>query len=177
MSARQLRAIASCLIVCVLVVPRLASAQEQREPSSVGQALKLTFLDPTTYVPALFTYDATMKDWNTSQTFFQNGFLERNARFTVSGFSNDRAVSYEVGRNQILRDSLSVLAVSAVHNFSERLIQESLRERYPEHRKMVTALGWIERAAVSSLLSYELAGPHYRQWRQNQQLSMQLGMR
>ena len=90
MSARQLRAIASCLIVCVLVVPRLASAQEQREPSSVGQALKLTFLDPTTYVPALFTYDAAMKDWNTSQTFFQNGFLERNARFTVSGFARDR---------------------------------------------------------------------------------------
>jgi hypothetical protein len=176
MSTRQLRAIASCLLVCVLVVPCLASAQD-REPSAVGHAFKMTFIDPTTYVPAILTYDGTMRDWNTSQAFFRNGFVEHNARFTVSGFANDRAVSYDVGRNQIIRDSLSVFAVSAVHNFTTRLIEQGLRDRYPEHRTMVSAIGWIERAAVGSVMAYQLSGPHYRQWKQNQQLSGQLGLR
>ena len=176
MSTRQLRAIASCLTVYVLVVPRLASAQD-REPSFVGHALKLAVLDPTTYAPAVVVYDATMRDWNTSQPFFRNGFLEHNARFTVSGFSNDKPVSYGVGRSQILKDSMSVLAVSAVHNVGARLIEQGLRQRYPEHGRLITALGWVERGAVASLMSYELAGPHYQQWRQNQQLSGQLGLR
>jgi hypothetical protein len=72
---------------------------------------------------------------------------------------------------------MSVLAVSAVHNVSARLIEQGLRQRYPEHGRLITALGWVERGAVASLMSYELAGPHYQQWRQNQQLSAQLGLR
>src|SRR5205809_1025800 len=104
MVTRQLRTLASCLIVCLLVVPCVASAQE-REPSIVGNAIKTTFLDPTTYTPAMLVYDGTMRDWNTSQPFFRNGFVEQNARFTRSGRSNDLAISYDAGRTQILRDS------------------------------------------------------------------------
>jgi hypothetical protein len=176
MSARQVHAIASWVLVSTLVVPRVVSAQD-RESSGVGHALKVTFLDPTTYAPGLLTYDATMRDWNTSQPFFRNGFLERNARFTISGFSNDKPVSYDTGRRQILTDSLSVLAVSAVHNFSERVVEGAVGDSHPNHRRLVAALGWVERSAVASLMSYELSGPHYRQWRRNQQLSAQLGIR
>lgn len=176
MVTRQLRASASCLIVCLLFIPCVASAQE-REPSVFGRAIKATLLDPTTYPPAILTYDGTMRDWKTSQPFFHNGFVEQNARFTRSGRSNDTAVSYEVGRNQILRDSVSVLAVSAVHNFSTQLFEQALRDRYPEHRKMVTAIGWLERTAVASAMSYKLAAPHYRQWQRNQRMSTELGIR
>ena len=174
--ARQLRARASCLIVGLLLIPWNASAQD-REVNPIGRAIKATFLDPMTYPPAMLTYDGTMRDWQTSQPFFKNGFVEQNPRFTLSGRPGDRAVSYETGRNQILKDSLSVLAVSAVHNFSTQLIEQALRDRYPEHRKMVTAIGWIERSAVASLMSYQLAGPHYRQWRDNQRLIAELGIR
>ena len=174
--ARQLRFFGSCLIVYALLVPCAAFAQE-RESSVIGSAIKATFLDPTTFAPAVFTYDGTMRDWNTSQPFFRNGFVEQNARFTRSGRPGDIAISYEAGRNQILRDSMSVLAVSAVHNFGTRLIEEGLRERFPEHRKLVTVLGWIERSAVASALSYGLAGPHYRQARLNQRMMNDLGLR
>ena len=174
--AQPLRVSVCLLIVVLSLVPWNASAQDQGT-SPIGRAIKATLLDPTTYPPAMVTYDGTMRDWKTSQTFFRNGFVEQNPRFTLSGRSGDKAVSYEAGRNQILRDSLSVLAVSAAHNFSTQLIEQALRDRYPEHRKIVTALGWIERSAVASLMSYELAGPHYRQWRQNQRLIGELGIR
>jgi hypothetical protein len=174
--ARQLRVVGSCLIVCLLLIPNVALAQE-REPSVFGHALKATFLDPTTFTPAVLTYDGTIRDWNTSQPFFRNGFVEQNARFTRSGRSGDIAISYEAGRNQILRDSLSVLAVSAVHNFGTQLIEQGLRERFPDRRKAVTVFGWIERSAVASVMSYALAGPHYRQAQVNQRMMNELGLR
>ena len=173
---RQLRALASCLIVCLFVIPCGAAAQE-RAPNPFGHAFKATVLDPTTYTPGILVYDSTMRDWNSSQPFFRNGFVERNARFTRSGRANDFAISYEAGRNQILKDSLSVLGVSAVHNFTTQLFEQALRERFPEHRKLVTVIGWIERSAVASVLSYQLSAPHYRQWRHNQELITKLGLR
>src|SRR5262245_37655342 len=172
--ARQLRTFGSCLIVCLLLIPSVASAQE-REPSIFGHALKMAILDPTTYAPAIVTYDGTMRDWQSSQTFFRRGYVEQNARFTRSGRSGDVAISYGEGRDQILRDSLSVLAVSAVHNLGTQLIEQGLRQRYPEHRKLITVFGWIERSAVASAMTYALASPHYRQWRANQQLATKLG--
>jgi hypothetical protein len=176
MVTRQLRRLASCLIVCLLIVPCVATAQE-REPSIFGHAIKMTFLDPTTYTPAALVYDSTIRDWNTSQPFFRNGFVEQNPRFTRSGRSNDFAISYEAGRTQILKDSLSVLGVSAVHNFATQLIERGLREQHPNHPKLITALGWIERSAVASLMSSALATPHYRQWKQNQRMMNELGIR
>ena len=102
--------------------------------------------------------------------------MEQNARFTRSGRSGDIAIGYEAGRTQILRDSLSVLAVSAVHNFGTQLIEQGLRERYPQHRRLITVFGWIERSAVASAITYGLASPHYRQWQANQQLAAKLGI-
>jgi len=173
--ARHLRMVASS-IVCALLISGVAFAQE-KDSSVFGRAIKATLLDPTTVAPAIVTYDGTMRDWKTSQPFFAHGFVEMNARFTRSGRPGDVAVSYEVGKQQILRDSLNVLAVSAVHNFSTQLIEQALRNRFPEHARAVTIFGWIERAAVASVMTYELAGPHYTQWRMNQQMMTQYNIR
>jgi hypothetical protein len=154
----------------------VAYAQDER-PSPLVDAIKHTVFDPTTYVPGIISYDATMRDWRTSQTFFQNGFVEHNARFTVSGLPDDTAIDYGAGRHLILKDALGAVAVSAVQNLATRLLEESLIRRYPEHRKLVRALGWVERVSVASFLSYQLSAAHYRQAQQNQELAIQLGVR
>jgi hypothetical protein len=177
MVTRQLRALTSCFIVCTLFfVPCEAFAQE-RDPSHFGHAIKATVLDPTTYVPGILVYDSMIRDWDTSQPFFRNGFIEQNARYTRSGRPNDLAISYEDGRRRILMDSLAVVGVSAVHNVSTQLFEQAMRERYPEHRKLVTVLWFLERSAVASLMAYQWSGPHYRQWRKNQQQIAELGLR
>jgi hypothetical protein len=175
MLTRQLRAFVACFIFSITIVPQVCAQNDT--PSIFGHALKATLLDPTTYpAPALY-YDATMRDWKTSQTFFRNGFFEQNARFTISGFPNDKPVSYEAGRNQILRDAMAVFAVSAAHNFGARLFEDALKQQYPDHRKAIAVIGWIERIGLSAYLSYRVSTPHYRQWKANQQLAAQLGIR
>src|SRR5688572_6517776 len=104
-----LRGLATSAIITILLVlstARYTSAQEVDRSSAVADVVKGVVFDPTTYAPALVSFDATMRDWNTSQPFFRNGYVEHNARFTVSGRPNDTAVSYTVGRNQIFKDTL-----------------------------------------------------------------------
>jgi len=175
-----LRGLATSAIITILLVTstaRLASAQEVDQPSAVADIVKGVVFDPTTYAPALISFDATMRDWNTSQPFFRNGYVERNARFTVSGLPNDTAVSYAVGRNQILKDTLATFGTSAVQNLSSRLVERALLAKYPDHRKMVKTIGWIQRIGVASFMSYQLSAAHYRQARDNAALARQLGYR
>lgn len=174
---RVLTTSAILTVPLVLATAQFASAQEADRPSAIADIVKGVVFDPTTYGPALISYDATMRDWKTSQPFFRNGFVERNARFTVSGRSNDTAVSYTVGRNQIVRDTLTTFGTSAVQNLTSRIVEHALLARYPEHRKMVKTIGWIQRIGVGSLVSYQLSAAHYRQAGQNAALSRQLGYR
>jgi hypothetical protein len=175
-----LRVLATSAILTVLLVlaaARSASAQEADRSSPIADVVKGVIFDPTTYAPALISYDATMRDWKTSQPFFRNGFVERNARFTVSGRSNDTPVSYTVGRNQILKDTLTTFGTSAVQNLSSRLVERALLAKYPEHRKVVKTIGWIQRIGVASLMSYQLSAAHYKQAGQNAAMARQLGYR
>jgi hypothetical protein len=165
------------MVLAITSVSRQGYAQEHPEPSRLTYAVKGVLLDPTTYAPAILAFDATLRDWKTSQVFFENGFVEKNPRFTVTGLPYDQAMSYESGRTQILKDSLGILEVSAVQNFSDRLLEHALLERFPAHQRMVKAIGWVERASVATLMSYRFAGPHYQQWRQNQALAADLGFR
>jgi len=151
------------------------SAQEQ--PSILGDTIKKVVFDPTTYAPAIIAYDATMRDWNTSQPFFRNGFVEHNERFTLTGRPNDMPVSYEVGRKRILSDALVTLEISVVNNTADRLFERMLITRFPEHRKMVQVLGWVERGAVASFMSYQLSARHYRQAALNTQRAQQMGFK
>ena len=175
-----LRCRTTSAIVAVLLVLTTAqdvSAQEETPSSVVADIFKGVVFDPTTYAPALISSDATMRDWNTSQPFFRNGYVEANARFTLSGRPNDTAVSYTMGQNQILKDALETFGVSAVQNLSSRLVERALLAKYPEHRKLVRTIGWIQRIGTASLITYRLSAPHYRQARYNAVRARELGYR
>ena len=180
MVARQLsrlRVLSTLTVVAALVLfsSASASAQEPDRSSAVGDVIKGVVFDPTTYAPAIIQYDATMRDWKTSQPFFQHGYVERNARFTISGRPNDLPLSYGSGKNLILRDTLTTLGVTAAQNLTSRIVEQALLARYPNHPKVVKTIGWVQRIAVASLMSYKLSAPHYRQAAFNQQHARELG--
>jgi hypothetical protein len=156
---------------------RHAAAQDESTTPGVADVFKGVVFDPTTYAPALISYDATMRDWKTSQVFFHNGFMERNARFTISGLPNDVPVGYEEGRQLILKDTLTTLGVSAAQNLTSRLVERALLSHYPDHPKVIKTIGWIQRIAVGVLMSYHLSEAHYRQAAFNTQQARELGLR
>ncbi len=170
-------------IACVLVVALVGctSPAFAQDKPSVGEATKdvLTrvVLDPTTYAPAVIAYDATMRDWKSSQVFFENGYVERNPRFTFSGRPYDAPVGYGAGQRRIRGDAFRTFQVSLIHNVTENIIERTLVTRYPEHRKLFRVLGWVERIGASSYLAYVLSNQHYRQWKVNDQEAARLGLK
>ena len=175
----SLRCFAAYTIVAVFILSKaqFVSAREDKKSSVFADAVKGVVLDPTTYAPALIGYDATMRDWKTSQPFFRDGFLEHNARFTVSGQPDDAAVSYSVGRNRIVKDAVATLGVTAAQNASSRLAERALSALYPDHRKLVKTIGWIQRISLASLMSYHLSASHYHQAHVNARRATELGLR
>jgi len=166
------------LATLMFLLPLRASAQTpEQQPSFLGDAFKRVILDPTTYAPAVIAYDATMRDWNSSQPFFRNGYFERNERFTVSGLPNDRPVSYDVGRQRILSDAFVNLQLSLANNVADQLFERMLLDRLPTHRKLVRTLGWLERGAFASYLSYRQSAAHYRQAAANLAYAQQMGFK
>ena len=164
------------MLAALLFVPATrAVAQEEKPSSFLLDVGKRVALDPTTYAPAVVAFVATRQDWVTSQPLFEHGANELNSRFTVSGLPNDTPISYEAGNRRILLDALINLQVSAVSNFAGNIVERMLVERYPTHHKLIHGLGWAERIALSSFLSYQLSSQHFRQARANEQLARQLG--
>lgn len=177
MSGRRAYRAATCglALALMLVSPFRAVAQEDRQSSFLTDIAKRVAMDPTTYMPAVIAYDATRRDWRTSQPFFEHGFLERNPRFTMSGLPNDLPVSHGEGNRRIAAGVLVNLQVSLVNNLAENFIERVLVERHPEHRTLWRTLGWMERIAVASYASYRLSIEHYRQAQRNQELARQYG--
>jgi hypothetical protein len=167
----------TALAIAVVLVPAYASAQETNGGSAAGSIFKRVVFDPTTYAPAVIAYDATMRDWNTSQPFFRNGYFERNERFTLSGLPNDRPVSYDVGRQRILSDAFVNLQLSLANNVADQMFERMLFDRFPTHGKLVRTLGWIERGAFASYISYRQSSAHYRQAAANLAYAQQMGFR
>ena len=165
----------AALTALMLLAAFRVSAQDRERPSFIADVFTRVVADPTTYTPALLGYDATMRDWNSSQPFFRYGFHERNGRFTISGMPNDVPVSYGAGRRIILADAFVTLERSVVNNLADQIIERILVERYPNHRKLVRALGWAQRISFASFKSYRLSAEHYRQARENEQLARQFG--
>jgi hypothetical protein len=164
------------VLTALLLFPALgAIAQDRGERPFTADVITRVVLDPTTYTPAVLAYHATMRDWRTSQPFFQHGFYERNARFTISGLPNDVAVSYGAGQRIIVADALESLKRSAVNNLAEQIIERVLVNKYPNHRKLVRALGWAQRISFATFKAYCLSEKHYRQAGQNERLAEQLG--
>lgn len=174
-SLRSIRALV--VITMILASAQFAFAQDEKRPSGVGDVVKGVFFDPTTYAPALISYHATMRDWNTSQPFFQNGFVEHNQRFTVTGRPDDTALSYMIGRKQIVKDTVTTFGFTAAQNATSRLVERALLQKFPEHRKAVKTIGWIQRISLASLMSYQMSASHYRQAQSNAQRAAALGLR
>ena len=164
------------LVAAALLIAAGVGAQDRADRTAVvPDLIKTVGLDPTTYAPAILTWNAMRLDWNSSQVFFQNGWLEHNPRFTTSGRSDDIAVAYADGKRRILNDSLSMLTVSVVNNVSARLTERLLLSRYPQHRKIIGVVGWIERSAMASYWSYRISAGHLRQWQENDRRARELG--
>lgn len=174
---RRLSINALLLTVLCLMSPSTLHAQENEQSSWLADIAKRVALDPTTYAPAIIGYDATMRDWNSSQPFFRAGFVERNSRFTINGLPNGVAVDYATGKRQIRTDAIGNLGMSLANNFASAIFERALTERYPEHRKLIKVLGWVERIGLSSYLTYNMSSQHYRQWRQNERTAAQIGLR
>ena len=174
---RWSRTSVAILIAATVALPLRVSAQTADQPSFLGDTFKRVILDPTTYAPAAIAYDATMRDWNSSQPFFLNGYFEHNERFTLSGLPNDRPVSYAVGRQRILSDALVNLEMSLVNNVADQMFERMLLDRFPQHRKLVRTMGWIERGAFASFMSYHLSAAHYRQAADNESRARTMGYR
>lgn len=176
MLSRRWTASALFVALSVLLAAPSVTAQEQ-PPSAVADTFKKALLDPTTYAPAVIVYDATMRDWNSSQPFFQRGYLERNGRYTISGRPNDIPLGYSAGRRQILWDAFLNAQVSLANNVAARTFERKLKDRFPNHRKLITVLSWAERIGFASFMSYRLSEGHYRQASENRRHAEQLGFR
>ncbi len=146
-------------------------------PWSFWRTTRQVIFDPTTYAPAIISYEATKLDWDTSQVFFRNGYVEGNPRFTVSGNPNDTPLSYGRGQRLILSDTLQILGGSMANNFLERTFEQMMLERFPDHPKLMKTIGWIERSAFASYWSYRLSANHFRQWKANERTAADLGLR
>jgi hypothetical protein len=168
---------AFALAVAFVLAPCAAHAQDPERPSPFWDVTKRVVFDPTTYAPAIIAYDATMRDWNSSQPFFANGYMEHNRRFTVSGRPDDFALNYNAGRKRILSDAFANLEISVANNVVDNVFERVLVTKYPNHRKLVRTLGWIERIGFASYTSYRLSAAHYRQWQQNEAYARQLGLK
>jgi hypothetical protein len=84
-------------------------------------------------------------------------------------------MSYSEGNKQLFADAVSVASLSALNNVVAHLTVDTMVVRSPQHAKLWKALGWIERTAVASSLSYVLSVQHFRQWQLNQRLALQRG--
>ena len=116
-------------------------------------------------------------DWDSSQTLFRNGWVEQNHRFTGSGRANDLPISYADGNKRICRMALLHLQESLINNTAANIFERVLTERYPQHRKVLKVLSWVERIAFASYMSYAVSANHFRQTQRNRQLAVQYGYR
>jgi hypothetical protein len=167
--------VAAVLLVTFIAAP--VAAQEREVGDSTPNLLRQVALDPTTYLPAVLSYKAMRLDWDSSQVFFANGYLERNPRYTRTGLPNGMPVSYGVGTDRIRSSAFRTLQVSVINNVANRVTERLLERAMPNHPKVVKTLGWVERIGFSSYLSYVRSAPHFRQWKQNEQMARQMGMR
>jgi hypothetical protein len=164
-------------VLAVLFTPNVATAQQDEGRSNVVLSLtKAVLFDPTTYAPAALSYTSQRMDWKTSQVLFNAGWVEHNARFTVTGRPDGTPVSFAAGNRQIRRDALAHLQESVVNNLTTQIFERVLAQKYPEHRKLFKTLGWVERITFSSYVGYIASVGHFNQVQKNQAMARQFGL-
>jgi hypothetical protein len=163
----------------MILTPSVASAQSESESDSsiFWDVTKSVVLDPTTYAPATLAYTSMRLDWRSSQPLFQNGWVEQNRRFTISGRPNDTPISFADGNRKIRQMALLHLQESIINNAAANLFERALTNKYPQHRKLFKILSWAERIAFASYVSYRASANHFRQAERNLALARQYGYR
>jgi hypothetical protein len=161
----------------VLLWPAAASAQTKEPSPSVSAIINTVARDPVTYAPVALKYVAMRLDWESSQIFFQHGFVEHNARYTVSGLEDDVAVSHGTGHRRLAMDSLRLFARTVPQNLAERATETLLIRRFPQHRKLFLVAGQAARIAGASYVAYSWSRPNIGQWRRNERLAAQMGLK
>lgn len=163
------------LIASIFLIGAPMSAQDAERPLPAVQIIKQVGSDPTTYAPAVISVEALHLDWSSSQVFFQHGFLESNPRFTISGRPNDVPIGFGDGNAKILKIALATLRMSLVNNTASAIVEGLAIRRFPEHRKLVRTLGWIERVSLATYWSHHESFQYFRQWQRNEETARQLG--
>jgi hypothetical protein len=164
------------VIVVLAFMPVVASAQLQETGRPVAwDVARAVLIDPTTYAPAVISYETIHWDWKTSQVLFAHGWVEANPRFTISGRPNDTPVTYVAGRRVIRGTALSILQYSVVNNLAAGISARVLASRYPSHKKLIRTLSWIERIGFASFVTYRNSADHVRQARTNRRLAREYG--
>ena len=169
-------ALCGVFVISLLALnPCVASAQDQPRSNVVLDVAKAVVFDPTTYAPATLSYTSLRMDWKTSQTLFQQGWLEHNRLFTVSGRPDDTPISYEAGNRQIRRMALLHLQESVINNVSAQIFERVLTGKYPQHRTLFKTLGWVERIGFASYVSYLASVNHFKQSQLNVEMAKEYG--
>jgi hypothetical protein len=161
--------------IVLVLASALASAQTEERRPFAWDVARSVLVDPTTYAPALISYESMRQDWKTSQVLFAHGWLEQNRRFTISGRANDVPLGYSEGSSRIRGAALTVLRDAAVNNLSARIIERLLVARYPHRKNLIRTLSWVERIAFASLLTYSNSADHLRQASSNRRLAREYG--
>jgi hypothetical protein len=163
------------LLAVLGLIPAAALAQEEDRRPFAWDVARGVLVDPTTYAPALISFEATRQDWKTSQVLFAHGWLEQNPGFTVSGRANDVPVGSDEGTRRIRRAALTVLQYSAVNNLGAGIAERLLVARYPRRKTLIRTLSWVERIAFAALLTYSNSADHLRQASANRRLAREYG--
>lgn len=173
---KQVTTISLCLLFLFVGLRQEVEAQD-----TIGKFLKDTakdvIFDPTTYPPALINFTARKLDWESSQIFFRNGYLEENSNFTISGKANDLPISHSAGNRRIIIETLPVFELSLLNNTALSISERLLIHFYPSHKKLIKSIGWVEKVAATSYSSYYHSEKIFRQWQKNKRLASELGLR
>lgn len=164
------------LLMILLTVPHNATAQNKVGEFVKGVA-KDVALDPTTYGPFGASWLGKKLDWDSSQVFFEHGYVESNERFTVSGLPYDKPISHATGNRKVILISLPVLQLSLINNTISSAMDRLLINEHPEHKKLIKTLGWIQRIAVNGYIGYKYSHQNFRQWQKNKDLAQREGYR
>lgn len=166
----------AAIVVTVLsLVPVSAWAQAEERRPFAWDVARAVLIDPTTYAPALLSYEAMRQDWKTSQLLFAHGWVEQNPRFTISGRANDVPVSYHEGTSRIRGTALTALRYSAVNNLGAQVAERLLVARYPHRKRLIRAFSWVERIAFASMLAHGNSADHFRQASRNRRTAREFG--
>jgi hypothetical protein len=111
------------------------------------------------------------QDWQTSQPLFMNGWLESNPAFTLSGKPADVPIDYGAGERKIRRIAAVIMVESLANNVAAGFAERMLMQRFPNRRRLIQTLSWVERIGFAAILTYRNSADHFSQAATNRRLA------